>query len=135
MKKIMFLLGLGLQIAYGQGAKDSINTRIAKIDGNLYFIDCVNGFGGGNVTASIGDDGILLADDMYATMTGKLKTSLSTISTKPVRIVLNSHFHGDHIQGNFNFQKSAVIIAHENVSKRLIKNNSESYTPGLLFRY
>jgi cyclase len=126
MKKIMFLLGLGLQIAYGQSANDSINTRIAKIDGNLYFIDCVNGFGGGNITASIGDDGILLADDMYAVMTGKLRTSLSTISTKPVRIVLNSHFHGDHIQGNFNFQKSAVIIAHENVSKRLIKNNSES---------
>jgi cyclase len=104
MKKIMFLLGLGLQIAYGQSANDSINTRIAKIDGNLYFIDCVNGFGGGNVTASIGDDGVLLADDMYAVMTGKLRTSLSTISTKPVRIVLNSHFHGDHIQGNFNFQ-------------------------------
>jgi cyclase len=123
MKKIMLLFCIGLQTAYGQTA-DSINTRIAKIDGNLYFIDCVNGFGGGNITASIGEDGILLADDMYAVMTAKLRASLATISTKPVRMVLNSHFHGDHIQGNLNFQKTSVIIAHENVSKRLARSES-----------
>jgi cyclase len=123
MKKIMLLFCIGLQTAYGQTA-DSINTRIAKIDGNLYFIDCVNGFGGGNITASIGEDGILLADDMYAVMTAKLRASLATISTRPVRMVLNSHFHGDHIQGNLNFQKTSVIIAHENVSKRLARSES-----------
>jgi cyclase len=121
----MLLFCIGLQTVYGQSA-DSIKTRIAKIDGHLYFIDCVNGFGGGNVTASIGEDGILLADDMYAVMTAKLRASLATISAKPVRMVLNSHFHGDHIQGNLNFQKTAVIIAHENVSKRLTRYNSET---------
>jgi hypothetical protein len=50
MKKIMLLLCIGIQTAHARNAEDSLNTRIAKIDGNLYFIDCVNGFGGGNVT-------------------------------------------------------------------------------------
>lgn len=124
MKKMMLVLCLGVQIAYAQSADDSIKTQIRKIDGNLYFIDCVNGFGGGNVTASIGDDGILLADDMYAMMSARLRATLATISAKPVRIVLNSHFHGDHIQGNSGFRESAVIVAHRNVAARLIRNNS-----------
>ena len=40
--------------------------------------------------------------------------------------MLNTHFHGDHIQGNKNFERSAVIVAQENVRKRLIANNKES---------
>ncbi len=108
---------------HAKNFEDSISIRTTKLEGNLYFIDCVNGFGGGNVTASIGEDGILLADDMYAMMSGKLKAALHNISDKPIRIILNSHFHGDHIQGNKEFQNSSIIIAHENVSKRLLLNN------------
>ena len=78
------------------------------------------------MAASIGDDGILLVDDMYAAMGPKILAALKTISDKPVKIVLNTHFHGDHIQGNKNFQKSSVIIAQENVRNRLIANNKES---------
>lgn len=106
--------------------EDSISVRIAKIEGNTYFLDCVNGFGGGNVTASIGDEGILIADDMFANMHDKLETALKTISNKPVRIVLNSHFHGDHIQGNTNYSSNAIIIAHDNTRQRLIKGNKPS---------
>ena len=114
-----------LLFSFNKNNEDSISVRIAKIDGNLYFLDCVNGFGGGNVAASIGEDGILLVDDMYASMSSKLVAALKTVSDKPVRIVLNTHFHGDHIQGNKNFRNNAIIIAHENVSKRLIKNNKD----------
>src|SRR5882757_6022541 len=136
MKRLTFLLFLCSHIAYGQsnliknvsaafGAKpdaqknfeDSIAIRTTKIDGNLYFLDCINGFGGGNVAASIGDDGILLVDDMYAMMAPKLKDALKVISNKPVKIVLNTHFHWDHIEGIKAFQSSSVIIAQENVSR------------------
>jgi cyclase len=106
--------------------EDSIAVRINKAAGNVYFLDCINGFGGGNVAASIGEDGILLVDDMYASMSAKLGDALKTISNKPVKIILNTHFHGDHIQGNKNFQRSAVIIGHENISNRLVRNNKES---------
>ena len=63
---------------------------------------------------------------MYAAMGPKLLAALRTISDRPVKIVLNTHFHGDHIQGNRNFQRSSVIIAQENVRKRLLANNKDS---------
>lgn len=100
---------------------DSITVRITKAAGNVYFLDCINGFGGGNVAASIGEDGILLVDDMYDFMSVKLEASLKTISSKPVRMVLNTHFHEDHIQGNKILRKSAIIIGHENICNQLIK--------------
>lgn len=106
--------------------EDTISVRIARVAGNVYFLDCVNGFGGGNVAASIGDDGILLADDMYASMSSKLEAALKSISNKEIRMVLNTHFHSDHIEGNKILKKSTIIIAQENVSTRLLKKNKES---------
>ncbi|MBC7936702.1 MAG: MBL fold metallo-hydrolase [Rhizobacter sp.] len=105
---------------------DSIAVRITKAAGNVYFLDCINGFGGGNVAASVGEDGILLVDDMYSSMSAKIESSLRTISPKPVKIILNTHFHRDHIGGNEAFNTSAVIVGHENIGKRLIQNNNES---------
>jgi len=110
----------------GKSSLDAISVRITKAAANVFLLDCVDGFGGGNVAASIGDDGILLVDDMYAAMGPKLLAALKTVSAGPVKIVLNTHFHGDHIQGNKNFERSAVIVAQENVRKRLIANNKES---------
>jgi len=123
MKKLIILLFLYAQTMYAQKSEDSIGVRITKIEGQLYFLDCVNGFGGGNVAASIGDDGILLVDDLYASMHAKLQAALKQFSDKPVRMVINSHFHGDHIQGNKNFTANTIVIAHENVRSRLLKNN------------
>lgn len=124
----LFLFFLCVSVITGQDkpATPEITVRITKAAGNVYFLDCVGGFGGGNVAASVGDDGILLVDDMYAVMGPKILAALKTISDKPVKIVLNTHFHGDHIQGNKNFQKTSVIIAHENVRKRLLAANTDA---------
>ena len=42
-----------------------------------------------------------------------------SVTDKPVRFVINTHFHGDHTGGNAYFQKQAPVIAHDNVRKRL----------------
>ena len=139
MKAFALILFLGLtSFVSAQGDLSGVNVRITKASGNVYFLDCTGGFGGGNVAASIGDDGILLVDDMYAAMVPKLLATLKTISDKPVKIVLNTHFHGDHIQGNEVLHTSAVIIGHENVVKRLIAANKETaptleYVPAVTF--
>ncbi len=113
--------------------EDSFVVRANKIQGNVYFLECINGFGGGNVAASVGEDGILIVDDMYNMMNSRLKAALKNISDQPVKLVLNTHFHGDHIDGNKSFQKTALIIAHENVSSRLLKTNSEKHpTAGMM---
>jgi len=129
MKTVVLILFLSISAVLGQTTttkQPEITVRITKAAGSVYFLDCEGGFGGGNVAASIGDDGILLVDDMFAAMGPKVLAALKTISDKPVKMVLNTHFHGDHIQGNKNFQKSSVIVAQENVRKRLLANNKDT---------
>jgi len=129
MKTVVLILFLSISAVLGQTTttkQPEITVRITKAAGSVYFLDCEGGFGGGNVAASIGDDGILLVDDMFAAMGPKILAALKTIADKPVKMVLNTHFHGDHIQGNKNFQKSSVIVAQENVRKRLLANNKDT---------
>jgi glyoxylase-like metal-dependent hydrolase (beta-lactamase superfamily II) len=126
MKSLILIFFLSLSTVFAQDKTKNIDIRAAKAAGNVYFLDCVGDFGGGNVAASVGDDGILLVDDMYAMMAPKLQAALKTLSDKPVKIILNTHFHGDHIQGNRAFRDSAVIIGQENIAKRLVAANKDS---------
>jgi cyclase len=76
--------------------------------------------GGGNIGVSIGNDGVLLVDDQYASLHKKIATALSRLTLKPVRIVVNTHWHKDHTEGNQIWGDSgAVIIAQEKVRQRL----------------
>jgi len=74
---------------------------------------------GGNIGVSVGEDGIVMIDDQYAPLAPKIEVALRLITPKPVRFILNTHHHGDHTGGNEVFGKSAPIVAHENVRKRL----------------
>jgi cyclase len=111
---------LGQIVGYSQAANESdkITIRSTPAGGVVTMLDCENGFGGGNVAASIGPDGILLVDDMYKAITPRLLEALKKTSHADVRIVVNTHFHADHIEGNFVMSRSSVIIAQENVLKR-----------------
>jgi len=120
MKKLALFVLLAASSVFAQDDPSKITVRATKAAGNVYFLDCVGGFGGGNVAASVGDDGILMVDDMFAVMAPKIQAALKPISDKPVRIILDTHFHGDHIQGNRAFRDSAVIIGQENIAKRIM---------------
>jgi glyoxylase-like metal-dependent hydrolase (beta-lactamase superfamily II) len=74
---------------------------------------------GGNIGVSVGDDGIVLVDDQFAPLAAKIQAALKGITDKPLRVVLNTHWHGDHTGGNATFGATAPIVAHENVRKRL----------------
>jgi glyoxylase-like metal-dependent hydrolase (beta-lactamase superfamily II) len=74
---------------------------------------------GGNIAASVGEDGIVVVDDQYAPLAEKIRAALRGITDKPVRFVINTHYHFDHTGSNAYFQKEAPIIAHDNVRKRL----------------
>jgi cyclase len=75
---------------------------------------------GGNIVLATGDDTTFIVDDQFAPLTEKIVAAIRTITDKPVRFVVNTHWHGDHTGGNENFGKAgAVIIAHDNVRRRM----------------
>jgi len=75
---------------------------------------------GGNIGVSAGPDGVFMIDSQYAPLTDKIKAAIAGISPLPVRFLLNTHWHGDHVGGNENLGKTGVVIvAQENVRKRM----------------
>jgi glyoxylase-like metal-dependent hydrolase (beta-lactamase superfamily II) len=93
--------------------------RVTKVAGNVYMLDAAKGDAGGNIGASVGEDGIVIVDDQYAPLADKIRAALKGVTDKPVRFVINTHYHGDHTGGNAIFQKEAPVIAQDNVRKRL----------------
>ncbi len=75
---------------------------------------------GGNIAVLVGPDGVLMVDDQFAPLTPKIKAAVAALSPGPVRFVVNTHWHGDHVGGNENFgREGALIVAHDNVRKRM----------------
>jgi len=95
---------------------DKVEIKAEALRGNLHVLYG----GGGNIGVSAGRDGVFIIDDQYAPLSDKIKAALAGISDKPLRFVINTHFHGDHTGGNENMGAvGAVIIAHDNVRQRL----------------
>ena len=75
---------------------------------------------GGNIALAVGDDFAFLDDDQFAPLTAKILAAVRGVTDKPVRFLVNTHWHGDHAGGNENMAKAGVIlVAHDNVRTRL----------------
>ena len=75
---------------------------------------------GGNIAVSSGEDGVYIIDDQFKPLTSQLLAEISKISDQPIRFVINTHYHGDHVGGNEALGGSgSVIIAHDNIRKRM----------------
>jgi len=75
---------------------------------------------GGNVGISTGEDGLYIIDDQVRPITSQLLQAIRKISNKPIRFVINTHYHADHVGGNESIgDAGAVIISHDNIRKRM----------------
>ena len=75
---------------------------------------------GGNIGVSSGPDGVFVIDDQYAPLTQKIVAAIRGFSDQPIRFVVNTHWHGDHVGGNENLgDMGALIVAHDNVRARM----------------
>lgn len=101
--------------AQAQQDFSKVQIKATKVAGTVYMLEG----SGGNIGVSVGEDGIVLVDDQFAPLAPKIKAALKEITDKPIKFVLNTHFHGDHTGGNAQFGAEAPIIAHDNVRKRL----------------
>ena len=74
---------------------------------------------GGNIGLSVGNDGTLLIDNQFLPLAERIQEVLNKTGGDSPKLVLNTHFHGDHAGGNAFFGGAGTIIAHENVRIRL----------------
>src|SRR5215470_5724247 len=86
---------------YGQQDFSKVQIKVTKASGNIYMLEGA----GGNIAASVGDDGIVIVDDQFAPLADKIQAALKElkITDKLVRFVINTHYHGDHTGGNVPF--------------------------------
>jgi cyclase len=115
-RRIVLVVLLCVGPAAGLRAQDfsKVEIRTAAVAEDLYVL----AGGGGNIALSIGPDGPLLVDASYRELAEKIAAAVKTVSKQPVRLVVNTHWHFDHVGGNEALVKAgATLIAHENVRK------------------
>ena len=122
---------------------DNVQLHMIPVQGSVYMLMGA----GGNMTVQVGSDGVLVVDTMYAPLAPRIAAEIRKLSPLPIRYVIDTHVHGDHIGGNAalaamgapgaapNDTGGATIIAHENVVNRMThpaaKGETPKATPGL----
>jgi glyoxylase-like metal-dependent hydrolase (beta-lactamase superfamily II) len=103
--------------------RESRTVAVTPLRDGLYMLQG----DGGNITALVGGEGILIVDSDEDWMAPKIDAALKTLSDQPVRYVINTHFHGDHRGGNGYFRRQgAEVIAHV---KTLENMKADTYAP------
>ena len=112
---------LGLFLASSAQAQplpdmSQVTVKVVPVAANVYMLEGM----GGNIGLSVGKDDAFIIDDQYAPLSDKIKAAVATVTPKPVRFVINTHWHFDHVGGNEAMAGSgAIIFAHENTRRRM----------------
>jgi len=111
--------------------------HVLPVQGNTYMMVGP----GGNITIQTGKDGVLLVDTMFAPLAQRIAAEIKKLSDLPIRYIIDTHVHGDHVGGNEPLQKmgaagasqvmggGATVIAHDNVLNRMTTPVTGSQAP------
>jgi glyoxylase-like metal-dependent hydrolase (beta-lactamase superfamily II) len=102
-----------------------VEIKTTDLGDNMYMLEGQ----GGNITVAVAKDGIIMVDGQYAALHDKIKAAISTVSNQPIKYLINTHFHGDHVGGNEPFGKDGVaVVAEVNVKNRLAAGTTNGLT-------
>jgi glyoxylase-like metal-dependent hydrolase (beta-lactamase superfamily II) len=96
LRRLLLLTGV-LSAPAPLPAQDVITMVIREIAPKSWVI---SGFTNGNILAAAGRTGILLVDGQSEKRVALADSALRTVSSLPVGLVVNTHYHEDHISGN-----------------------------------
>ncbi len=101
-----------------------VEVKTEKVAEGVYMLTGA----GGNIGLSVGKNGSFMVDDQYAPLTDRINAAIKAITPKPVKFVLNTHWHFDHTGGNENLVKAGVfIVAHYNLRARMSKEQFNAF--------
>jgi glyoxylase-like metal-dependent hydrolase (beta-lactamase superfamily II) len=117
MKRLCVAAVVASSAAFGQQQDFSkVEIKATQVSGSVWMLQG----SGGNIAVSAGEDGLVMVDAQFAPLVPKIKAALAKISQKPLRFLLNTHWHFDHVGGNAGVASGAPILAHENVRRRML---------------
>lgn len=122
----LILVGIiSVNEVYGQKEENNnFSFNITQVTDSIYILSG----GGGNVGVSVGEDGIFLIDDKYTNLTDEMLNAIREISDKPIKFIINTHWHPDHVGGNVELGKTdSIVISHDNTRERLATEQFSSF--------
>jgi len=81
--------------------------------------------GAGNVGFFVGPEAVIVVDSQFKDIASGIVEQIKKVTDKPIKYLLNTHHHGDHVGGNDVFKQFAVIVAHDNVRKRMLASPAD----------
>jgi glyoxylase-like metal-dependent hydrolase (beta-lactamase superfamily II) len=123
MKRVSFHLVLGCLLAawitpvQAQRDLSKVVIQAEPVADGLWMLTGA----GGNIGACVGGGEVLVIDAQYGPLVPRIRAVVDSLSSgMPVRCLLNTHYHGDHVSGDSAMAAAgAVIVAHENVRARM----------------
>src|SRR5262249_50177072 len=83
-----------------------VEIKTTDLGNRTYMLE---GFGGDS-TIAVGDDGVIMVDGQFAPLHDKLKAAIAAVTPQPVRFLVNTHYHRDHVGGNVPFSKDGAVV-------------------------
>lgn len=120
----LFWIGLMIFLA-SPDLRCENNLKTVKLSEDLH---CIMG-AGGNILVLKDKKQLLLVDAGVVKASGNITETLYQISPHPVKMLINTHYHPDHVGGNPLLAKDATIVSHENCKKSMIKPLIGEQTP------
>ena len=126
MKSLVLAAAAAVGLSGPAGAQPQLPFELQQVGPGVYAaIDGPEHKSGSNAASVIGDDGVLVVDAFfYPDATRALVGEIRRLTPKPIRYVVNTHYHADHTGGDQVLRDAgAVIIAHKNVRGWVRTNN------------
>lgn len=114
-------------IAYTQNQNQPPKLTLNKIKDDLYEIEG----DGGNVAVYLTNEGVILVDDKYERDHDQIAAHIKSLTDKPVKYVLSTHYHEDHSGGNGKYLAAAEIISTANARANIVNHVQSNASPNV----
>lgn len=102
-------------VAGSQGIAQA-DVTIRSAASGIYVVEVF----GRNVGVAVGAEGAIVVDANFRELGEKIRDAVRSLTDRPIRFLVNTHGHRDHVGGNAALMASGTLnIAHENVARRL----------------
>ena len=101
-----------------EGVENGISLHTIRVSKNIYMIEGI-GAGMGNIGVFESSEGFVMIDNSFEIIEDMITSAVKKIAEKPIKYIINTHYHYDHADGNRAYGKQGIpIIAHHNVRDR-----------------